>query len=123
MSVLVSTEIAATNNSPSIQSNGYHNIITLKRRRGESHAKRPKAPDRQIITCYYDGVGIQLTFSISEGNGVLYVCDEYLHGGYFNIDTTNLEDYIEVGEELSGLIQIEIVTERGNTYCGMLSID
>ena len=79
---------------------------------------RPKAPDRQIITCAYDGETLHLSFIIPEGTATLSVTDETLLTSTYQIDTTPLDVAVQVGE-LFGTISIEMETEAFNSYNGI----
>lgn len=91
--------------------------MILVKKGKEVIAGRPKAPDRQVITCTYDGYGMDLNFTYSEGMAVLTVTDENLQGLVYNIDTSLLDVYVPVGN-LAGAINIELETEHGNVYEG-----
>ncbi len=91
-------------------------ITLVKRNKGVS-AGRPKAPDRQNITCAYYGEELHLSFYIPEGMATLSVIDETLLSATYEIDTTPLEVIVPVGE-LVGTIIIEIDTEKGNNFYG-----
>lgn len=106
----------ANPSAPSTKQKGEEEI-TLVRTGNGAKAGRPKAPDRQVITCTYDGYGMDLNFTFSEGMGVLTVTDENLQGLVYNIDTSLLDVYVPVGN-LAGAINIELETENGNVYEG-----
>lgn len=93
-------------------------ITLVKLNRGTS-ANRPKAPDRQVVTCSYDGETLHLSFIIPEGTATLSVTDETLLTSIYKIDTAPLEISVSVGE-LYGTISIEMVTEMGNRFCGQI---
>ena len=40
--------------------------ITLQTGDKGGHIKRPKTPSRQLITCTYDGMTLELNFTLSE---------------------------------------------------------
>lgn len=91
--------------------------LILVKKGKEVKAGRPKAPDRQVITCTYDGYGMDLKFTFSEGMAVLTVTDDNLQGLVYDIDTSLLDVYVPVGN-LAGSINIELETENGNVYEG-----
>lgn len=92
--------------------------ITLEKKLGHGHMNRPKAPDRQSITCVYDGMSMELEFIISEGISTLTVTDETPQCLTYTIDTSILNVSVPVGS-LSGSISIELDTERGNHFTGI----
>lgn len=92
---------------------------TLIKNRKDNKQQRPKAPDRQIVTCAYDREDLNLTFVIPEGKATLSVTDETLLTATYDIDTTPLEVSVAVGS-LIGTICIELETENGNTYYGTM---
>ena len=91
-------------------------IILVNPNKGVSSG-RPKAPDRQTITCAYDGEQLHLTLVYSEGTATLSVTDETLLTSTYEIDTAPLVVTVPVGE-LNGTISIELETQRGNSYSG-----
>lgn len=91
-------------------------IILVKINKGVS-SKRPKAPDRQVVTCAYDGEDMHLSFVIPEGMATLSVTDESLLSSTYAFDTSLQEITVIVGA-LEGAISIEIGTEWGNVYKG-----
>ena len=93
-------------------------ITLVKLNRGTS-ASRPKAPDRQVITCAYDDETLHLSFVIPEGTATLSVTDETLLTATYEIDTTPLEVSIYVGE-LFGTVSISMETQSGKSYSGEL---
>ena len=93
--------------------------ITLGKSCAGSSIKRPKAPDRQSITCTYDGATMDFSFTVSEGISNLTVTDETPQCLTYTIDTSTLEVSVPVGS-LSGSITIELDTERGNLFTGIM---
>lgn len=91
--------------------------IILKKNHEDNYKQRPKAPDRQMVTCAYDGEELHLSFLYSEGTATLSVTDETLLTSIYQIDTTPLEVTVSVGE-LFGTVSIEMETEAGNSYYG-----
>ena len=92
-------------------------ITLVKVNKGVS-ARRPKAPDRQIVTCAYDGEELHLSLVIPEGMATLSVTDETLLTSIYEFDTTSLEVSVPAGD-LIGTISIEMETDN-NTYCGQI---
>ena len=93
--------------------------ITLVKINKGASSTRPKAPDRQIVTCAYDGEALHLSFVYSEGTVSLYVTDDTLFTSIYEFDTDGLEVSIPVGS-LYGTVYIEMMTENGVTYRGCL---
>lgn len=117
--VLVSINIHAEDNDNASLSNNQITFLQKDSRAG--HNRRPKSPDRQIITCEYTGDTLRLSLTIPEGFGNLYVYNDNNLIGNFDIDTTSLDINIPVGS-LSGNIYIELSTEKENIYSGTLSM-
>lgn len=93
--------------------------ITLHKGHKGGYTNFPKAPDRQSITCTYDGMTLALDFAISEGVSTLTVTDETPQCSTFIIDTSLLSVSIPVGS-LTGSISIELDTEGGNLFTGII---
>ena len=93
--------------------------ITLGKPNKGVSTGRPKAPDRQAITCAYDGEQLLLTFVYSEGMATLSVTDETLLSSTYEIDTAPLVVTVPV-RDLIGTILIELETESGRQYIGEL---
>lgn len=93
-------------------------IILVKINKGVS-SRRPKAPDRQVVTCAYDGEEMCLSFAIPEGMATLSVTDESLLSSTFEIDTTPLEVTVPVGQ-LCGTVTIEMETDSDHHYYGVM---
>ncbi|MDE6554164.1 MAG: hypothetical protein K2K98_14570 [Muribaculaceae bacterium] len=95
--------------------------IILEKSKDPLPIKRPQAPDRQVVACYYDGEVMTLCFVISEGNAILTLTDEDCQSTTYTIDTSTLEVRIAVGD-LNGIISIQLETERGNIFVGVLYV-
>lgn len=80
---------------------------------------RPKAPDRQVITCTYDGETLHLSLVIPEGDAILSITDEALLTSTYEIDTIPLEVSVPIGQ-LTGYISIEMETETGYIFTGVM---
>lgn len=93
--------------------------ITLTKSVRTNPIKRPKAPDHQVITCAYDGEELHFSLMIPEGMATLSVTDETILTATYEFDTTPLELSIPVGL-LLGLVSIELETENGNIYTGIM---
>lgn len=93
--------------------------ILLEKGNPHGHINRPKAPNRQSITCTYDGMTLELDFTVSEGISTLTVTDETPQCVTYTIDTSTLQVSVPVGT-LLGSITIELDTERGNHFTGIL---
>ena len=92
--------------------------ILVKQETGKP-IRRPKAPDRQVVTCEYDGENLHLSFVYPEGSATLSVTDDSLLTATYLIDTDPLDLKVSVGS-LSGTISVKIETEYGNTFVGDL---
>ena len=88
-------------------------------KKNKSNSSRPKAPDRQVVTCEYDGENLHLSFVYPEGSATLSVTDDSLLTATYLIDTDPLDLKVSVGS-LSGTISVKIETEYGNTFVGDL---
>ena len=110
---ILSPELSGQNSS-----NSNANTIILVRTEKGKPIRRPKAPDRQIVTCAYDGEELHLSLVIPEGMATLSVTDETLLTSIYEFDTTSLEVSVPVGN-LIGTISIEMETEN-NTYYGQI---
>ena len=95
-----------------------HHVVLVKTSRGSSE-KRPKAPDRQQVTCAYDGEVMSFNFAIPEGMATLSITDDSLQVLTYEVDTTPLEVYVTTGA-LSGIVYIELESEKGNTFSGTI---
>lgn len=93
--------------------------IILSKGYGHGLGNYPKAPDRQSITCTYDGATLEFDFTVSEGISTLTVTDETPQCVTYTIDTSSLYVSVPVGP-LSGSISIELDTERGNYFVGTI---
>lgn len=92
--------------------------IILTRGREDGHINRPKAPDRQIITCSYDGEVLTLNFVYSEGL-VLSIKDEECNEYIYCVDSAALFIQVPVGN-LNGTIHIQLETEYGRFFEGFI---
>ena len=92
--------------------------ITLQKANKGGHAKGPKAPDRQLIVCTYDGMYMELNFAIPEGEATLIVSDETQQYLTYTIDTSTLHVSVPVGP-MSGSINIDLETELDNHFSGV----
>lgn len=93
--------------------------VILHKGHGNSHGNFPKAPDRQSITCTYDGSTMEFNFTVAEGTATLTLTDETPQCVTYTFDTSNLEVSVPVGT-LYGTITIELDTERGNHFKGIM---
>ena len=94
-------------------------LITLQKKSRGLGTQRPKAPDRQQVTCAYDGEVIYLNFAIPEGMATLSVTDGTGLTAIYNFDSSTLEVCISVGQ-LYGTVSIEVITGNDNTYNGTM---
>ncbi len=103
------------------QSPKVFNVIILEKSSGNKN-KRPAAPSRQMVQCYYDGESIVIDFNFPEGECLVTVTD--LYTGYpqsHTIDSSENDIEIYVGDINES--SIEISTEYGHNYSGILSAE
>ena len=93
--------------------------IILQRKHEQNIKKIPKAPDMQIITCYYDGEDIFLNLVYNEGMATLSIRDQLNHEEIYYVDSSNLRIQLQVGR-LVGSIYIQLETETNKLYEGIL---
>ena len=93
--------------------------ITLQKGNAGGIIQYPKAPERQSILCTYDGTKMEFNFTVSEGLSTVTVTDETPQCVTYTIDTSALQVSVPVGT-LSGSITIELDTERGNHFTGIM---
>lgn len=93
--------------------------IVLEKRIKHGSIQRPRTPDKQVVTCLYDGMGLELTLVFSEGMATLTVADECLNEYTFSVDTSILDIYVPV-DDLTGTIYIKLETEKGNIFEGSI---
>lgn len=87
-----------------------------------TNPNRPKAPSRQVITCYYDGENLNFDFIYSEGECEIYLTDMSTNlSRYYLIDSAELSTSIFVGTIKS--TAISLTTSNGNTYTGAILIE
>jgi len=113
-------ELADAANSKGYVSNGSH--IILQRHGGRYPNKRPNAPSRQIISCTYESETLTMNFAIPEG--LCEVAITELSTGItmcYSVDSSELTASICVGA--IGESSIEVLTEGGNTYIGILTFE
>lgn len=80
---------------------------------------RPGAPDRQRVSCYYDGETIVIDFYYPEGECLVTLTDLYTGMTQCHSDNSSgLEISVPVGEIFES--SIEVSTEKGNKYIGLL---
>lgn len=104
---------------PSADSRKPRPPIILEKNNSNGQTKRPQAPDRQMVTCSYDGTGLMLTLKIPEGIATFTVSDEKMNDWTYTIDTSEIEIYVNI-EPLSGNITLQLDTERDNHFFGIL---
>ena len=93
--------------------------IILTRSNGQGYLKTPKAPDRQVITCSYDGEMLTLNFIYSEGWAALSVIDDCGYDAKYFVDSSDLYIQLYIGP-LIGTIYIQLETEADKDYQGVL---
>lgn len=102
-----------------VESGQYSKKIYLTKTSGHSFGNHPLVADRQVITCCYDNYGMEFEFLITEGLGKLTVVDEKMQSAVYTFDTSSLDVYVPVGK-LYGKIKVELETEMGNIYEGVI---
>ncbi len=109
--------IAVTANAQNQSSGSYVELNKTK----TSTNHRPKAPSLQRITCVYDGETLVFDFVLPEGQCELSV--RGIDNGYVVTETFDSSDL--VAEVFVGTItdcEIELTTQKGNTYSGVLYV-
>lgn len=94
--------------------------ITLQSDTGNKPNKRPKMPSQQIIECVYDSGVLTIDFAIPEGICNITVSD--ITSGHVTrqtFDSSDLTVHVITGPLSESIV--EIITEKGNTYCGVLA--
>lgn len=95
-------------------------VIILGPKGGINPTTRPKVPSPQIVECMYDSGVLTIAFAISEG-----ICDVTVsdiasgHVTRQTIDSSDLTVHVVTGPLSESIV--EIITEKGNTYCGVLA--
>ena len=115
--ICIITPCLAENNEQNQQTPQSSTVLVNTDRGGS--IKRPKAPDRQQVTCAYDGEMMYLNFAIPEGMATLSVTDESMKVLTYEIDTTPLDICVTTGA-LIGNVYIELETEKGNIFTGTI---
>lgn len=94
-------------------------VIALQKSRGANSQNKPKSPDRQVISCAYDGEVMELHFAFSEGVVDIAISDAEMQEAVYSLDSSSLEIYIPI-PDLVGPINITLNTERGVSYEGSI---
>lgn len=110
--------VLSADNIPVVPDTGKEDLpIVLEPQK--SHTDRPKAPGRQVITCYYDGENLNLDFIYSEGECEVYLTELSTNfSRCFTVDSSELSIYIYVGDIHES--EITVTTSHGNTYSGVI---
>ena len=83
--------------------------------------RRPSAPSRKLIWCNYDGESITVDFASPEGVCSVYITDLNTNVvKSYSIDSSELSVSFYVGAITR--CAVEIATENGNSYTGILEI-
>lgn len=107
----------ALNNGKQQVTKAIHGV--LKRKETKSPDKRPRLPNRQIIEYIYDGELLTIEFVLPEGECLVILTDQTTGIPMrFNIDSEELIAEVCVGEINES--SIELITDTGNSYIGML---
>jgi len=94
--------------------------VHFLKKEGITNQKKPRAPSRQHITCYYENGQIHLSFNIYESYATLSIEDEI--GEIYDITPfdTALPMIYSIGEFSNNLV-LKIETDYGNIYEGYLT--
>lgn len=95
--------------------------ITLNDDRGKPRPNRPKTPARQIITCIYNNGELTIDFVMPEGMCEVMLTENAGAAMSYTIDSSDLTATVFVGT--IGESEIELTTENGNTYTGILTAE
>ena len=95
--------------------------ITLNNDRGKPRPNRPKTPARQIITCIYDNGELTFDFVLPEGMCEVVLTENTGAAMSYTVDSSDLTATVFVGT--IGESEIELTTENGNTYTGILTAE
>lgn len=82
---------------------------------------RPKMPDRQYITCLYDGESLYLYFTYGEGECLLKVTNTDTGEQMSYVFDSNESSQISIGNIDNGLINI--YTQLNRSYEGRINIE
>ncbi len=99
--------------------NGSTTTLSSKGRKPRPH--RPGIPSRQIINCTYDGGELTIDFTVPEGMCEVALTESTGMAFQYTVDSSDLTATIFVGP--IGESEIEISTESGNVYSGVLASD
>ena len=94
--------------------------IILRPDLGNNPTTRPKIPSPQSVECMYDSGVLTIDFVIPEGVCNITISD--LTSGHVTrqtIDSSDLTVHVVTGPLSESIV--EIITEKGNTYCGVLT--
>lgn len=98
------------------------NIIILTKKNKDVLLNRPKSPSLQSITVAYDGEIVAISLFREEGICSCCITDVWTKTEHrFSFDSSDLDIELEIPEIKS--FDIEIITEKGNTYTGSISIE
>ena len=83
--------------------------------------KRPQMPSRQMITCIYDDGELTFDFVLPEGMCDVVLTESSGAAMSYTIDSSELTATVFVGTISES--EIELTTENGNTYFGILTAE
>lgn len=83
--------------------------------------KRPGKPDYQIVTCIYDNGELTIDFVMPEGMCEVMLTENTGAAMSYTVDSSDLTATLYVGT--IGESEIELTTENGNTYTGILTAE
>lgn len=102
-------------------SSGSNERIVLTQSRSDK-SLRPKAPSRQVVTCFYDGLYLCFDFVVPEGECNVTVTEWYSNAVQnYTIDSSELSADIYVGELYESTVTV--TTANGNTYTAELTAE
>lgn len=119
ISILFSVSNISSFASDTDMNNITNNIVILERQGDKSTGKRKKMPDKQIISCCYDGESLVVDFSMPDGLCTVTIFDPETNASKsYLIDSSLLTVNLDVSQSQS--LYIEIMTGRGVIYEGYI---
>ena len=98
---------------------GSNERIVLVQSRSDK-SLRPKAPSRQVVTCFYDGQYLCFDFVVPEGECDVTVTEWFSNAVQnYTIDSSELSADVYVGELYESTVTI--TTANGHTYTADLT--
>lgn len=98
------------------------NKVIILEKSQKAETARPKAPSRQVVTCFYDGEYLCFDFVVPEGECNVTVTEWYSNAVQnYVIDSSELSADIYVGQLYESTVTV--TTANGNTYTAELTAD